>query len=730
MYETIFLKENEKDIFQALEDQGIDTKVFEHRLAHLFNKVYNNYVGYYVFKQDTKIYKLIVLPKTIKKSDQAEKEFVNYLLHYYRLNSVYSFDEEKQVSNSLLSLAFEKNNEENNAHSPLDEFEFYKYGAILEEIEKFFKRHKNYKRIQKDYVSQSVRYKLNLKRNIKELDKTKIHQIQSQDIIFSIMATITFNALKLFLAHRLEYLNESYKIELAQETNKLKNFLLKKYNIDKGYKLTLANLQGFKIEKTFSKTAETKHLLIGIKSLFGFEQMYKDNVVSVENRYDLETTSLFINPIIFYEWYVYDILKKYAEDANRTILFDKIEAQTTTSYKLIDEKNHINKKSKPDYIIIDEEKKVKVVIDAKWKQIEKLSDVASNDYFKLQFDSSLLDKDGYVTTSYFVYPYLSMGNNSLSIKVDDSITFNFNTIEINMNFEKNQNSLDFTYDSKVFSDKILETEQRESIKSHSKHLSDEVDKHRTEIITSLMEQESFDNKDELLNELDNHLIDSAIKLSDGLEEQPLLPEIKEILDNYADILEDESIKFLKSSSAIYSYYRDKKYKHFDYSMPGSVFWKLIELELNSSFVWHIRIGSRVCDTSSAWKNISVANQKVSHKIQGANNIVLNKCEIDDELRLQGIMLGGIRLLTLDKQTLTQFFKKYFSEDEVSKLFIQNDLAHLIETVSKLRNEHAHIKAMSLAKFEELWDVLFEDSESLSSLKKLLEFKKRINRDRG
>jgi len=443
MYELILLKENEKDIFQALQEQGIDTKVFEHRLAHLFNRVYNNYVGYYIFKQDNKIYKLIVLPKTIKKSNQAEREFVNYLLHYYRLNSIYNFDEEKQISNSLLSLAFEKNSEENNSHHPLDEFELYKYKTILEEIEKFFKRHKNYKRIQKDYVSQSIKYKLNLKRNIKEIDKTKIHQTQREDVVYSIMATITFNALKLFLAHRLEHLEALYKIELAQDTNRLKNFLLKKYNIDKGYKLTLANLQGFKIEKTFSKTDESKQLLVSIKSLFGFEQMYKDNIVSIENRYDLETTSLFINPINFYEWYVYDILKKSADDKKRTILFDKIDSQTTTSYELKDENNQVYKKSQPDYIIVDEEQKVKVVIDAKWKNIEKLNDISSSDYLKLQFDSLLLNKNEYVTTSYFIYPHLGMGNSSLSIKVDEDSIFDFTAIEINMNFDKNQNLLDF-----------------------------------------------------------------------------------------------------------------------------------------------------------------------------------------------------------------------------------------------------------------------------------------------
>ena len=58
---------------QALKNQGIKTEVFEHRLAELFNRVYNNYVGYYLFKQDDVVYKMIVLPKIIEPSDSAEK---------------------------------------------------------------------------------------------------------------------------------------------------------------------------------------------------------------------------------------------------------------------------------------------------------------------------------------------------------------------------------------------------------------------------------------------------------------------------------------------------------------------------------------------------------------------------------------------------------------------------------------------------------------------------------
>lgn len=199
----IYLRENEKNIFQSLKEQGIDTSKFEYHFVNLFNKMYNNEVGYYIFEQDGQIYKIIILPKTIdEKTPTAQKDFVNYLLHYYRVNNKYHFDKIRQIPNSLLSLAFEKNNQdENNSHNPIEEFEYYKLKAIIERIERFFQKHKNFKRVQVDYKSQDIKYKLNLSRNIKELDKTKIHQLQNIEVVYSLIATITYSALKYFMQH-------------------------------------------------------------------------------------------------------------------------------------------------------------------------------------------------------------------------------------------------------------------------------------------------------------------------------------------------------------------------------------------------------------------------------------------------------------------------------------------------------------------------------------------------
>jgi len=728
LVKLIFLEENEKDIFTSLENQGIDTKIFENKLANLFNRVYNNFVGYYIFRQNDIVYKLIVLPKSIdKNSETKEKDFVNYLLHHLRVKSKYKDeykdDATKEISDSLLSLAFKNNNDEKNSHLPLEDFEFYKYKSILESIDKFFKKHKNYKRVKVDYASQSVKYKLNLQKNLKELDKTILHQTRTIDMLYSLIATITHSSLKLFMINKLNDFDDENKKVLLSQCKNLNSFIVKKYNLDKGFKLTLSKLNSFKIEKVFKSTNETKKLLISIKSLFGFEQMYNDADTSVSNRYDLSTTSFFIDPILFYEWYVYDILKSYADNNGKIILFDKCtkkENKTTTEYELISNKKPIVKDSKPDFVLVDEKEKVKIIIDAKWKNIDTLGKVSSNDYLKLQFDSALLKKDGFSTSSCLVYPCITIKDEHLKVVTDSNVYFNFNILQIDMNFNKNDNNIDFVYDYEDIKTKIIEDTKIEKSKVEAENLSSHILEQRTNIVTEFLNQDNLENREEVLSKLDTILIDSADKLSEDIEEF-ISEDIKEILEKYDDILAPHSKKFLKSSSSIYNYYKDKNYEHFDYSMPGSGLWKLIELELNTSFSWFVRIQSDVCGNTSPWKNISNHKISIMKDLDNRKKVKLNIYEYDNKNILQGLMLGGINLLLNDESTLDDFR----DVKDINVDYLKIELIPFLSEIINLRNEHAHIKAMQLDKYQVLDELLFLKINGISNICKLLDFKKII-----
>lgn len=710
----ICLRENEKNIFQSLKDKGIDSSKFEYHFIDLFNKMYNNEVGYYIFEQDEQIYKIIILPKTIEeKSPTAQKEFIDYLLHYHRVNNKYKFDKTKQIANSLLSLAFESNNKkENNAHNPIEVFEYYKYKSIIDKIEMFFKRHKNYKRVQVDYKSQDIKYKLNLSKNIKELDNTKIHQVQNKELMYSEIATICYGSLKLFSKKRIEAIKDSkYQKELHQNTQKVMSLIAKKYSLDKGYKFTLSKLANFRTSKIFSKKSDTNLLLVDIKSLFGFEQMYEDSEISVTNRYDLKTTSFFINPTSFYEWYVYDILKDFADKNSYKILFDKHtnkEKKTTVEYDLISNEYGKDKErsANPDYILLKESENIKIVLDAKWKSINSLGKIDSNDFLKLQRDALLLKKLESKIIPYLIYPNYLNNQDHISILKDDDSLFNFGILQMDMNFTEEHNSIDFKYDFEEIEKQIELDTKEASINESTQEFIEDIEDKRSEVITKLLNSENLEDKEKVFTELDDALIKSSDKLLESLEEN-ISPEVQSILDAYENVLEEDSIKFLKSSSSIYNYYQDKNFEHFDYSMPASGLWKLVELELNNSFVWYVRIKKNVCNKNS--KIISLMQNDESFKVGW---VELNKFEKNSN-HLQSLMLGEIKFLSGNNGIKTA----------VNNQFISNELFIVLKNVIDIRNEHAHIKAMSLEKYLELYNLLFVDL----NINKLLDMKKVIRK---
>ena len=717
MYQTIFLKENEENIFKTLKKQGIKTEAFKYHFVELFNKIYNNEVGYYIFRQEETAYKIIVLPKTIEPSESAEKEFVDYLLHYYRIKNLYKIDNERNIPNSLLQLAFESNNSEEKGHDFLEEFQSHRYRAILQDIEAFFKRHKSSKRIRQGYISQSIKHKLNLKQNIKEIDKTKIHQIKTKEIIFSMLATVAYNALKLFITQK--YQNKKSE-DVVKEAKRVQSELLKKYKIERGYKLSLQKLQSIKIEKLFSKTQDSKQLLVDIKSLFGFEQMYKDDTRSIGYRQDLMTSSLFINPSNFYEWYVYDILKKYAEESGKSIEFDKQEG-TKTKYFL----NKEPKSSNPDYILTDENKKVKIVIDAKWKNVEKIADIQSSDYLKLKFDAFLLEQKGYMVSPYLVYPSIEIEDRNFTIKSGEDTVFQFHALKIDMAFEKYGNSLKFDFDLQELQEHI-EVEERKQITTHAgTESSATIGPIRDTLISELIKAGDEERKEELGGLFDEALYVESQKLVQTLDKEIILPEVQEILDEFRDVMEDESITFIKSTSTIYGHYKDEESIVFDFSMPGSGLWKLIEVELNTSFIWQLRIMSQVCNNQDPWTKICKRNAKIDQELDNGKKVPLSISDKKDKSKLQSVMLGGIKLLLNDSSTLNEF-NSFFARYNEDTEFLKDKLPDVIEKVITFRNEHAHIKAMSKDTFEELWDLLFTKNENeKNEMQKLLMFKRNM-----
>lgn len=362
---SIFLSEN-NSLDQALEllSSALNIEKFKKELSKVFAKIYNNYVGYYLFKDNEIHYKIFILPKHIKEPsssfDDNKKtidEFIGYLREYYRLKSKYpEYNKSGLDIESYKEIVFESQN--NHSIQSIDQLVFYKYQSILKRIEAFFIRHKSHRREIKSYISQGVKYRINLQRNIRELDKSKIHQDKIEDIVYSEMATIAYGALKLFIHKKVDLVeNERDKKELMALVESIQNILLKRFHVDASFTLSAGKLMSNRSSKYFHKKIESITLYTDLLSLFGLEHFYDEDQKG--DIYQSEKAeALFFRPEDLFEWYVYDWIK---HDLIRTqnifgINPEKVVMKEAKKYYLKTDSEKIDKTSNPDIIIEDNRK--------------------------------------------------------------------------------------------------------------------------------------------------------------------------------------------------------------------------------------------------------------------------------------------------------------------------------------------------------------------------------------
>lgn len=449
---NIFIHENEeKDVvFDRLIDI-LDTKKLKTEIKEIFKKAYNNYVGYYLFKDDEQYYKIFVLPKNIampNKNSETKtiKEFLSYIKEHYRLKNTYPKYQINSLGiTSVTELSFDTSKAQNKAQD-IEQFVFYKYSSILKDILTFFNTHKSHKRIKKEYNSQTVKFKINLAKNIKEINKTKIHQEKYEDIIYSSIATIAYGAIKLFIRQKLDLIDDKKdKDNLLKLSVKLKNILLKKYNLDSSFNLSLSKLISSKTYKFFRGKQSYQKLYLDILSIFGLENFFEED--NKELNRNIKSDSLFIRPELMYEWYVYDWIKENKDEAFKIGLeFDAIylrEDQNKKDYFIKKDGKEISQRSsEPDIVLIKDDKKI--IIDAKWKKLKSIEKedeskpkgLNMNDVLKLQRDKDVYD----AKKSFLAFLDLPNDINANEYQMEynkNTELFNFSLIQIPMNLESN-----------------------------------------------------------------------------------------------------------------------------------------------------------------------------------------------------------------------------------------------------------------------------------------------------
>lgn len=567
---NIFIDENESkdEIFDQL-TQKLDIKKFKNEFSDVFKKVNNNWVGYCLFEDEGEYYKIFVLPKHIKKpKDSSEdtkviKEFIEYIKVHYQLKVKY--DQYDPISLGLKSnfeLSFDSKKEDSSAQD-MEEFIFYKYQSLLKEILKFFDTHKAHKRIKTPYISQTVKYNLNLAKNIKEPNKTKIHQDKLADIVFSQIATITFGVIKLFNKSKLHLIkNENAQNSLQQLSFKIKNILQQKYQVEKSFDLTINKLLSSRNFKYFRKKKDSLTLYHNLLTLFGVEHFYDEKENKQINQ-SIISEAFFIRPENLYEWIVYDRLKtKYGDEYE--VLKHKLDKDIMKKYKI----NDTDVTSNPDIIMKKREDNSLYVIDAKWKLLNKsIPDIS--DILKLKRDTEVRSFDAKEIFSLLVFPKSdNLLYNEYLINSKDESTFKFYSRQISMSDEDIDILTDITEVSLVngnlnkLNQLIFQTNKTDYTNNPEfiEQITEEISSYVTEYFS---EETIFENYSIIRKFIDN--------------------------EHYKS---ETMIRLLKSSVAVLFYldnFVDEKYS--DYTLPASSIWKAIESEIKEnirSFIKNIR----------------------------------------------------------------------------------------------------------------------------------------------
>ena len=396
----VFVNENE-NIFEACQKQGVLVDI--KHLEFISKKANNNYIGYYQFLQDEVYYKIYILPKTsprVANNEENKRNFISLLSKYYVLKNEYSSIKPISKNRNIVDFAFESENESNRSDE-LDKFIDYKYKDALQTIEQFFKKHKNSLSKEKKFYAQSIRHQFDLKRNILEADKSKIHQRKKEPYLYSKLAIISVEVLHHFLKHKGK----------NREAKKLKNRIEAKYGVER-YSFKPKEIGSQKVLKLF-KSSDEKELYLALLSLLGVENYFEDNNYKEMLKFHNQHAHFF-RPEDLYEWMVYDkLIHEYGKEA--------VQMKSVYKYKISDKERD----AEPDFVVTYDNEII--VIDAKWKVLKSKTKISFDDVIKLWRDRLLTE----ATRAVLIYPQIDFSekHHSMMIK-DEEFNFEMRVIEL------------------------------------------------------------------------------------------------------------------------------------------------------------------------------------------------------------------------------------------------------------------------------------------------------------
>lgn len=351
-----------------------------------------NRIGYYqIALSKTKFIKIYILPKIYyisgsKSIEELIKDFNKYFKEYLRLRKLYQLNNGNQLKvDNIIDLNFSIQSDD------INEFIKRKYITVLNSIYHFFKSNHFKNQIKEKYYSNDINGQIDFKRNVIEINKSRVHQIDKSEISESILATITLNVIKDFIKYKFVYLqDDELDNKIKSLTNSIKNYI--SYNFSNLKNLNNNQISTYFNSGYFTKNDKRKSLKDNLLILKGWESHHDFHKLN-----NLE--SIWFSSEYMYEMKVLDFISNIGCSFN-----------TKVSKEYFVQHNNVSLSkgySIPDFIL--EKENTTYIIDAKWKVIESFDEIDIMDVLKAHRDLQIHGNN--TSKIILIYPKININEN-------------------------------------------------------------------------------------------------------------------------------------------------------------------------------------------------------------------------------------------------------------------------------------------------------------------------------
>ncbi|RJX72893.1 hypothetical protein DZ860_06970 [Vibrio sinensis] len=339
----------------------------------------NNLIGAYQFAIEGGGYNTIItVPKfcDIYNCSQEDMDllFVKYMSLYRDLVKE-GYKGKRQLDDNIRDFNL-------NDVTDLDGAMKIKYVQSLKEIKRFFHSHKSVSNKRNNFHSSSISNAIDIKKNILEINKSKIHQYNEVEFNYSEIANVAYVCLNHFRKQVQPMLGacEAIDKEIKQLSGFLKRHVVKRFKIDNKY-FQIHSLVRPNIRKLFKNSSDKNKLYTNLLTL-----VCGDTIDSADKKIT-NLISLYFSPEIMFEMHVERLLNQSSDYSvkNQPIIQSNLQlfnedGQESEPTVL---STHDNR---PDHLVSINDNDLVIVLDSKWKKITQYSQIVETDVLKLVRD--------------------------------------------------------------------------------------------------------------------------------------------------------------------------------------------------------------------------------------------------------------------------------------------------------------------------------------------------------